>query len=104
MISFICSIHENRCFKFRLEELAQSMLAQFGFRNMRFIPILAVIATSIPLVLCTLGSYSGHYGVGVIDIEVPFPSPFNVTDITLLNNSTSVFTVCLITSILYSRF
>lgn len=34
-----------------------------------------------------LGSYSGQYGVGTIDLEVPAQSPTNITDTTLKNGT-----------------
>jgi platelet-activating factor acetylhydrolase len=39
------------------------------------------------LALGDLGSYSGQYGVGTIDIELPVQSPTNITDTTLKNGT-----------------
>jgi hypothetical protein len=37
--------------------------------------------------LADLGSYSGQYGVGTIDIEVPVPQPSSISNTTYLNGT-----------------
>lgn len=55
--------------------------------------ILYVVSLGTLSLAATLPNYTGQYGVGTVDIEVPVSNPRNITDTTLKSNGQSAFDV-----------